>query len=50
MGADTQVPVKFGYSFQSGKVNVPLSSKSSTGKKVLIGSFGNFYAIIDVIL
>ncbi|ARC28590.1 MULTISPECIES: hypothetical protein [Bacillus cereus group] len=31
-GADTQVPVKFGYSFPVSKVNVPLSPKSSTGK------------------
>ncbi|MGY1461788.1 hypothetical protein ACW4EZ_10405 [Bacillus toyonensis] len=31
-GADTQVPVKFGYSFPASKVNVPLSPKSSTGK------------------
>ncbi|OAK18676.1 hypothetical protein A6281_08205 [Bacillus wiedmannii] len=31
-GADTQVPVKFGYSFPASKVNVPLSAKSSTGK------------------
>ncbi|MFK4377692.1 hypothetical protein ABH948_003099 [Bacillus sp. RC218] len=30
-GVDTQVPIKFGYSFPSNKVNVPLSNKSSTG-------------------